>query len=1147
MRDQLLDFLIKELVGPDPTPPYIQPNGEEILINEPPRLRYCAGILFPHGTQVEDGDKNDKDEQEILESAKEEYDDSSHELDTGQDSGSDSDDSVDSTDEMLNLANAYLPSAMGFSCFINIPPEGFKINIKAGTYRIGEYASNDDGSNVVPRKAYFRIPLDIPIHVEAKDLPIAEKRYTEISIPDQNSPEDHESSSLVLNIRNRTPHLNFGDKNQLYTFSLINRIQSESTIRNEDCFFQVEFSIQSSTCSPCFLPYPEKKSQSTDEDGKSNRLLYRNKKNYAVGHGCAPKWSVNENGEVIGISTSTIPTYEIKPVLPIVFPDIDLQMYDFSDFGNFNDTISNLNLLCNQYEIWIKKQEALSINFEKNSEQEFAETAKAHINNCKKCLARMRDGVKLLKEDRNVQNAFQYMNRAMLMQQLHYNLPMREWQYDTKGKNWKLPRLDIPNIHDRTTWSDWDNELKQNKKLGQWRPFQIAFILMNLKSIALTEDFEREIVDLIWFPTGGGKTEAYLGLTAFTIFLKRLHDKTDDGTTVLMRYTLRLLTAQQYQRASSLIASCDLIRKENEEVLGPSRITIGLWAGQGLTPNTRAEAVKLFKSLCEGQNYENPFIILKCPWCAAQMGQIQYKGQTRVKGYFQKRKPSTIIYKCDNSECSFSSIDFSLPLIVIDEDIYETPPTLIIGTVDKFAILPWKPQARTIFGFRENNIRKTPPELIIQDELHLISGPLGSMVGHYETLIDELCTNAETQIRAKIIASTATISRAKEQCNALFNCGRDNVFQFPPQCIEAGDSFFAFEAKDAPGRLYAGIYAASGVSHAMAEIRVISALLQGTKSAVVSDEKIRNYYWTILNYFNSLRELGHAATLVSADIREYLNAMWSRKCIRKTDDFEPRRFINRHIELTSRIPSGQIPHLLQALEVNYPGDDYPVDICLATNMISVGVDVQRLGLMTVVGQPKTTSEYIQATSRVGRSKEGPGLVVVIFNTQKPRDRSHYEHFHSYHSRLYSQVEPTSVTPFAAPVRERALHALMIGLLRYFYPNHQSSPQPTPDRKTIHEIHEILKKRVSGVDQTEEELVLKLLEERYDDWVRIQPSRYGDFYYTDTEAPLIYPAGSTPQEEWENRSWPTPTSMRNVDASCEAYVISNYLIDEDEEE
>lgn len=1145
MRDQLLDFLKRELIGPDPIPPYIQPNGEEILINEPPRLRYSTGILFPQGAKVEERDKLGEHEQESLQTSLEKEEIELPEEYSGDsvDAPVDPNEAVDSTDEMLNLANAYLPSAVGFSCFLNVPKKGFKVKIKAGIYSVGEYAYKDKEGNVKPLKAYYRQSLEKEIFIRSEDLPTLENRCCEISIDDEPTRDGEVEPRLVLNIRNRTPQSRFGLKDQLYTFSLINKIRTGKAIRNEDCYFQVEFCVRAADDSPCFLPYPETQSRSDNEDDKSNRLLYRHQKNYAVGHGCATTWAINDRNEVIEIATSTIPTYEVKPIVPANIPDLQLSMYEFSDFGDTEKAIKNLQLLCNKYEYWINHQE----NKAKTLQGEFRHTAKLHIATCRQCLVRMKEGVQLLKENPYVRRAFNLMNRAMLLQQIHYNLPLREWFFDKENESWKITPTILPEIHTPSTWPDWDENLKKNVKLGQWRPFQMAFILINLKSMAFPRDPERKIVDLIWFPTGGGKTEAYLGLTAYTIFLKRLRDKMDDGTTVLMRYTLRLLTAQQYQRAASLIAACDLIRKENDDELGSERITIGLWAGQGLTPNTRAEAVEEFKKLHLGQSYDNPFIILKCPWCGAQMGQVRERGQTRVKGYFQKRRPSTIIFKCDNPECEFSSSDYPLPLKVIDEDIYESPPTLIIGTVDKFAILPWKPKAKTIFGFRNNGERKTPPELIIQDELHLISGPLGSMVGHYETLISELCKNPDSGIGAKIIASTATISRAREQCHALYNCGRENVFQFPPQCLEAGDSFFAYEDKNAPGRLYVGIFAASGISYAMAQIRVISALLQGTKSAKVKDEKDRDYYWTILNYFNSLRELGHAATLINADIREYLNAMWRRKGIRKDAVHDPRRFINRYIELTSRISSGQIPHSLKALEINYPSNDnLPVDICLATNMISVGVDVQRLGLMTVVGQPKTTSEYIQATSRVGRSKEGPGLVVVIFNTQKPRDRSHYEHFRSYHERIYSQVEPTSVTPFSSPVRERALHAVLIGLIRYFYPEHQEFPQPVPNEKVIDHLHEIIRSRVSRVDKNEEELTLKLLTERFEDWSRLAPSRYGDFFYKDQEAPLMYPAGIKPQEDWEDRSWATPSSMRNVDADCEANIIANYLNSEEEE-
>ncbi|MCP4352954.1 MAG: hypothetical protein GY795_46480 [Desulfobacterales bacterium] len=1137
MRNQLIEFMKKELVGPDPaTPPFIQDNGEEIL-TDPPRLRYSAGILFPQNSVVQNVDRTDKQEEEQLnEPVVEDEVQSMPDIDSdsGTVSTGDSEDASDFTEEMLNLANSCLPSAMGFSCFLKIPENGFKIKVSAGRYSIREFSYEKANGETLSRQGYFRESIEADIIIQKDQLPAEAGRGC-----DTNVLKDDIETGLAVNIRNRTPGSVSETAKQLFTFSLINMaVSSGSRIDNENCFFQVEFSVSSSDGSPCFLPYPKKKSTSDIEDEQSNRLLYRNRKTYAIGHGCAPKWVENDDKEIVEIRTETIPIHEIKPVVPANFENLELNMYYMSDYGNKESFTDNLSLLCDKYENWIEEQGRVSNELG----DELKETAKRHIDSCRICLSRMRNGIDLLKSNDETRRSFALMNRAMLMQQLRYNLPLREWRTDNSES---LDEIEYPDIHDSSTWQDWSEEENRNTKFGRWRPFQIAFILMNLKSMVFPEDPERKIVDLIWFPTGGGKTEAYLGLTAFTIFLKRLKDKTESGTSVIMRYTLRLLTSQQFQRAASLICACDLIRKENEDELGTDRITVGLWVGKGLTPNTRQEAIKYYNKLYKGESYENPFIILKCPWCGSQMGSIKDK---KLKGYSRKRNPSTVIYVCENGECEFSSSDFSLPISVIDEDIYASPPALLIGTVDKFAVLPWKTEARSIFGFRANSERVLPPELIIQDELHLISGPLGSMVGHYEILVSELCVNQKTGAGAKIVASTATISRAGEQCHALYNCDEKNVFQFPPQCLEAGDTFFAYEDRNALGRMYAGIYAASGISHATTQIRVVSALLQGVKSAQVSDEKDRDPYWTLISYFNSLRELGHAATLINADIREYLNAMWIRKRIRKGDSFDPRRFINNHIELTSRVSSNYISRYLQALETEYPitGNNWPVDVCLATNMISVGVDVQRLGLMTVTGQPKTTSEYIQATSRVGRSKEGPGFIVMIYNAYKPRDRSIYEHFHTYHSTIYSQVEPTSVTPFSAPVRERALHAVTVGLIRYFNSRHQQYPQPLPGKDIFDNIEQIIADRVSGVDNDELELTLRLLNERMEEWRNCLPPRYGDFGDPSPILPLMYQAGSTPLEEWDGKSWPTPSSMRNVDASCEASVIKRYLSIEDEE-
>lgn len=1110
MRNDILKFIKKELIGPDPVKPHIQTNGEEILINEPPRLRYGAGVLFPRASVIEKLDSTSNEEEKVLEKPEDEKKEADDPVKAEESKGPV--DMAEDFEEEIGLSNSFLPSAMGFSCFSKIPKDGFTIKVNTGVYEIKDYSYQKEDGTTITRKAYYRTSLDREFPLSTNEIPIQSGKSIDKILTDK----DGKEINLKLNVRNRT----HGDDTNIHllTFTLINlNTGGSENIRNEDCFFQVSFTVGANE--KCFCPYKTASSKADKEDEKSNLLLFRNKKTFAVGHGCSPSWNDNDIDFTDSITTEAIPVYEIKPIVPNELKSVELKMFDLSDLSD-NDITDNLVKLNAEYESWINEQEEIA---NKELKDELLETALRHIESCRLCLQRMEEGVELLNSNEKVNRAFRLMNRAMLLQQLHYSIETRNWIID-KGNITGLKDAIIPDINNSTTW---------NQGLGAWRPFQLAFILMNLNSMFDANHPDREMVDLIWFPTGGGKTEAYLGLSAFTIFLKRLKDKSDSGTTVLMRYTLRLLTAQQFQRAASLICACDKIRKENEDELGAERISIGLWVGE-LTPNKRDAAKKAFQIMEQGREEDNPFIVLKCPWCGSQMGYLKEARTNKVKGYKRRKigTKETIVYQCDNQQCDFSKSEFNLPLIVIDEDIYDRPPTLLIGTVDKFAMLPWRPEAKTLFGFRGNERPFSPPELIIQDELHLISGPLGSMVGLYETMIEELCT--ENNVKPKIIASSATISRAKEQINSLYGRGTNNVNIFPAQCLNAGDSFFAYEDTTSTGRIYTGIFASALPSHATAQVRVLSALLQSVKSIPVSDEKERDPYWTALTYFNSIRELGHAATLIRADIREYMNSIWIRKAIKG----DKRRFINRDIELTSRINSNDIPEYLEQLSKSWTGDksEYPVDICLATNMISVGVDISRLGLMTVIGQPKTTSEYIQATSRVGRSKKGPGLVFTIYNCSKPRDRSHFEHFQEYHSKIYSKVEPTSVTPFSAPARERALHAILVGLIRFYSTDQSiSTPRPFPQRDIIERVIQIIYDRVNLIDEEEYEKTLSLIEEKLDYWKNELPLVYGSFGQQ-TNIPLMYPAGTNPREDIKVRAWSTPTSMRNVDSTCDAYVI-----------
>lgn len=1123
-RDQLIDFVEKEFIGPDPIdwPSMTQSNGEEILRTDPPRTRYIAGILYPRDTtdvcvDVREGESLPLDETEN-EDAKE--------VPAKKESGVVTE-FLEDAEELINRSNAYRQSAVSITVAVK-SDDVIRVNVSAGTYTTLTVTDPKTERKIT---SYPRTSLEWDNGGAPVQFPSADSVLAKIPV---------DSTGLQLDITYRYCI----DESVIYTFTLENTKSSNGTsVKDDDCFFQTKLTLFSEKG---FSPLADGQKVATDEDYLSNQLLYRNVHNYAIGHGTAANWDDEE--PVKWISTATFPQYDLKPIVPSTIEGVSLEMLNMSPCGNISETISELRLMCKRYREWIDGL----CDLKKTLDPKYGETAARHISNCETCLARMEKGVYLLEQNETIRTAFQYMNLAMLMQQLHYNLPLQRWEDDGHNGIKLASPVQLPVITDKETWGD------NKDKYGKWRPFQLAFVLMNLHSMYDRNSDERGIVDLIWFPTGGGKTEAYLGLSAYTIFIRRLLDKDDKGTAILMRYTLRLLTAQQYERASAMICACDLIRKEHEELFGKNRITIGLWVGGTTTPNSAKKATKAFDKLYNGET-NNPFVILKCPWCGAQMGPLQ-KG--KVPGY-RKFKISQnsfdFAFRCSNHCCDFSGED--LPLYVVDESIYEKTPTLLLGTVDKFAMLPFRPEAQRIFGF-ENGEKNASPDLIIQDELHLISGPLGSMVGHYETLINELCTTRtpSAEIHPKIIASTATISRAKEQCHALYGCDRDKVFQFPPSGLDAGNSFFAEEKRDQNGRRYVGILATGSSSDATTAIRLFAALLYGAKAMDVEEEKDRDAYWTNIGYYNSIRELGQAATWIRADIEQHLDVMYKRRFDdkrypTKEEYRKSRRYIWRDEELTSRISGSDVTTSLSNLGITYPGatdqdgkiKEHPIDICLATNMISVGLDVSRLGLMTVAGQPKTTSEYIQATSRVGRdASNAPGVIFVLYRPGRPRDKSHYEHFRSYHSRVYCNVEPTSVTPFSAPVRERALHAIMVGIMRLEGDSvFNENPPKYPSDELYEKVRNIIKNRVDEIDSDELNATMAAIEAFMQDWQDWNPKRWApqwnqDWSYADP-LPLMYSAGSHPNEAWGEQGVETPTSMRSVDASCEAEVLQNRYV------
>jgi superfamily II DNA/RNA helicase len=320
-----------------------------------------------------------------------------------------------------------------------------------------------------------------------------------------------------------------------------------------------------------------------------------------------------------------------------------------------------------------------------------------------------------------------------------------------------------------------------------------------------------------------------------------------------------------------------------------------------------------------------------------------------------------------------------------------------------------------------------------------------------------------------------------------------------------------------------------------AQVRTFTSLLQAPNSLPAEG---RDPWWTLLSFFNSLRELGTTLSLFQSDIPDYLKAFRNRTGLTK----EQVRRLRKVKELTGRLPSNEIPEAISELEATYDGERTPIDVCLASNLIEVGVDIDRLSLMTVVGQPKTTSQYIQVTGRVGRLWwERPALVVTIYVASKPRDRSHFEKFRSYHERLYAQVEPSSVTPYSRPALDRALHAVMTAYVRQLgNQNLARSPYPFP-ADLLQRLSEQIVPRVAYVDANELESFKRLFDARAEEWRRWERTRYSASA-ADAELPLLRVAGAYASREHARISWPTPQSMRNVDAECQVEITTLYLND-----
>jgi hypothetical protein len=583
------------------------------------------------------------------------------------------------------------------------------------------------------------------------------------------------------------------------------------------------------------------------------------------------------------------------------------------------------------------------------------------------------------------------------------------------------------------TYSEYETKPFPNNTEPAWRPFQLAFVLQSITSFVDENCEERELIDLLYFPTGGGKTEAYLAVSAFLIFWRRLEfTENYGGVNIIIRYTLRLLSAQQFERATKLILACEFIR-QNFKDLGTERISIGFWVGSSSIPNeirntfgTGAETKldklngKFLNGTYNSNKDVNPFQLSNCQWCNTKM--ISKVKQIDTSFQIGHRISNNKLYSfCLNSKCCFSEEKNGLPIVLVDEDIYNRPPTILFATVDKFAMLAWKGEATNLF----NQNRK--PDLIIQDELHLLNGTLGSLVGLFENALLELCSTGNQ--KPKIIASTATVKNVDKQILGLY--GRKARI-FPQYATNSDDTFFS-KVIPTSKRKYIGVLP-TGKTTVVTNLQLLASLMYARLEIwqQSTNKEDADNFWTILSYFKSLKEIGRFANKINSELKPTVKQLQVRYL---NDNYllanNYQKLSYRNVELTSRIPNEKIKKNLDKLDTQFDGSlekHKSYDIVLATNMISVGLDVNRLGVMLMNGMPPNTAEYIQASSRVARKNEG--VVFTLYDPFNTRDISFYEDFVQFHKTFYKQVEPLSVTPFAENALDKMLFTMILAYFRH---------------------------------------------------------------------------------------------------------------------
>jgi len=1243
VRDEIYQSIKRTYLGPVGVTSDGMPDYEEI-INFSPKDIYTTGVLYPQQITEENIFIDTEEDNLSSYGIGDDYDN----IQEGNSRKKRQHKVIDDEEEELRLTTEFNPSSLAISFLI---PNNSGFDLESC---FGKYSNIKNGESNQFKRTHYQLNCAIELNAKGfeinDDLPegwtassngkqiviVSEEAGAKIKIVARNLSKTSSSDSIVV------------------TVSLINdkKVSRKELNSASNSFFQSEITAKSNVGFDS-LPDNTDLGALTDEEVEL-KFLYRDYKNFGMGHGCSVNWIKSEDKVVI-IESETLPTEEIKGVdfEPHELNDIDdvLFMKNLTDCdSNYSKDALTKRLIefVSAYTNWIEEQnKILDIQ---NLNIHYQSASHKLISNCESLRDRMLSGISLLK-DPKVLRAFLDANKAMFYQRVMADFSkhrLREGRVlsNDDSKDDALPDIDSIPFNSKSG-AVWENGKYKKPKvdnassrfMAKWRPFQLAFLLSQIRGIVDEQSDDRDTVDLLWFATGGGKTEAYLGLIAFTIFFNRQKSNSEEqGVNVMMRYTLRMLNKQQFSRANILICACELIRSRTPELYGGTRITNGLWVGGSLTPNKHAgsrdfpgniELLKEYKNNIENKNesqdgtYSPP--VFSCPCCGNKLiKEIQTNpqgksvvvgrwGYNQIINKFKKfpfptneNSANPFYMHCTNTYCHFhvasgefklstnnntGFINKTLPIYYVDEEIYDIKPTLLFSTVDKYAQLAWKKECFRLFNYDSNLVRvSAPPSLIVQDELHLISSSLGTIYSLFEFVIDELCKN--DGIGPKVVGATATVRNAKEQCINIYN--RKKYSQFPPSGIKIDDSFYSRKKSiDPNARLYVGIMP-SGFTQTTAKLRLDSMLFEIVNSITDTSNKTLDNYYTLLAYFNTVKELGKYRTLLEDDMVAYRKFLSS-----SFDTYLSQYRPDRVVELSSQMKADQITTGLEILEkvrlhkIDFKNDlvkflnsigvrsvkdieltkykngwswnwrsiiyknwdllsklchldgdksilDRPINgnkadterieavvdkcckafikamsleinddikdpfkIAMATNMISVGVDIPRLNVMSISGQPKTTAEYIQASSRVGR--EVPGIVFTLYNQAKNRDRSHYESFKDYHQAYYRYVESTSVTPFSLPALEKTLDTIIIALARArYFKSSDSAKMDTTAEAVIRSIGNDLIERFSNIQESLETIssqefekrkqaITELIEELIERWKKQGDVKFSTFY------------------------------------------------------